>query len=76
MRLPVIHKVVTVVDNYTVAEAFDWMCQNKANGVAVVNYKGNLVGNLSASDFEGVTMETLPALTQSMVAEVISKQVS
>jgi hypothetical protein len=49
------NKVLCVDDRETVLQAFKLIIENSVSGVAVVNSKGKLCGNLSASDFSGIT---------------------
>jgi len=48
-------KVISVPSSGTLLTAFEMLSTNRVNGVAVVDEHGALVGNVSASDFKGVT---------------------
>jgi len=48
-------KVVSISNNSTLLTAFEMLSTNRLNGIAVVNQHGVLVGNVSASDFKGVS---------------------
>jgi CBS domain-containing protein len=48
-------QVISIRDNCTLLLAFEAIIANNVSGIAIVNREGRLVGNLSATDFEGIT---------------------
>lgn len=44
--------VISVFDNVSVMQSFDYIIANKISGLAVVDQQGKLIGNISASDFK------------------------
>jgi len=57
-------QVVSIVDTCNLHSAFDLLIANKISGLAVVNTHGQLVGNISASDFKGFTESTVLQLDE------------
>jgi len=63
-------QVISIRDNCSVFLAFESIIANNTGGIAIVNKEGKLVGNLSATDFEGVTEENFRKV-EKMLKEVI-----
>jgi len=73
MVLP--HKVVTVQEDCLLLKAFDTIISNSISGLGVVNKEDQLVGNISATDFQGFTENNLPQLSEQTAKEFIRNQV-
>jgi len=67
-------EVYAVRDKDTILQAFLTLINNALNSLAVVDLDGHLLGNLSASDFEGVKADMLPALANRELKDVIEGQ--
>lgn len=56
------YPLVSIPPNTSALEGFNRMYEAGKSAVAVVNQRGELVGNLSASDLRGLTLEEIDAL--------------
>ncbi len=67
--------VYAIHDNATLFDAFKSLGANNVRGLAVINFDGQLVGNISATDFVGITSENLYATSLQKVKEFVENQV-
>jgi CBS-domain-containing membrane protein len=66
--------VISVYETATLRAAFELISSNCVSGIAIVHSNGKLAGNLSASDFKGVTEENFIRL-ETPVSAYIQNQV-
>ena len=67
--------VVSIKEESRLLTAFDVIIANDISGIAIVNKEGKIVGNLSATDFEGFTEDNFYNLDVPIL-KVIAGQVS
>jgi len=67
-------EVICVNKDTKLRNAFEDIALNQISGVAVVDNDNKLVGNLSASDIEGVTEQTFFSLTDQTLGEITKGQ--
>ena len=56
-------KLFNIQDTQSALHGFRTMFIDRLQGVPIVNHNGEVVGNLSASDMRGVTLESLKSIS-------------